>query len=99
MLRRLIGDLPYLNGRRGSSAPIQRVSVALGPRTYLLAVAPGSIRCWIEGTSLDRPGGPAEQLPFRDWATRLLGEVAEQNLVNYSSLVALRHLVVHDRMD
>ena len=38
-----------------------------------------------------------EELPFSAWANALLDEIARQNFVNHESLVALRHLVEHDR--
>jgi hypothetical protein len=93
-LRRLLGDLPYLNDLQRRTAPIDRLAVSAGSCAYWLESEPGRIRCWTESS-----GGASEELSFAAWATKLVGEIAQQNLVNHASLVALRHLVVHDQVD
>jgi hypothetical protein len=97
-LRRLVGDLPYLNGLHRRDDPIHKLTVTLGSRAYWLEADRSSIRCWTEVSSTDR-GLVTEQLRFEAWATALFDEIARENLVNYASLVALRQLVVHDQVD
>lgn len=96
-LRRLIGDLPYVNDLHRSTDPVREVVVVVGPCSYWLHSEHGAIRCGTEVTSLER-GLVKEELPFSAWATALFDEIARQNLVNHDSLVALRHLVEQDRV-
>jgi len=97
-LRRLIGDLPYINDLHRSSDPINKVDVTVGASTYWLRADFGSISCGREPTSMERTADKQE-LSFRAWATELFDEIARQNLVNHESMVALRHLVELDRVD
>lgn len=97
-LRRLIGDLPYINDLHRSGDPVREVVVAVGPCSYWLHSDHGAIRCGTEVTSLER-GQVKEELAFSAWATALFDEIARQNLVNHDSLVALRRLVEQDRVD
>jgi hypothetical protein len=96
-VRRLIGDLPYLNDLHRASDPIQGIVVKAGPDAYWLRCAPGSITCGRDVASIER-GHTSEELSFSAWATALFDEIAEQNFVNHESLVALRHLVEQDRV-
>jgi hypothetical protein len=97
-LRRLIGDLPYINDLHRWTDPIDKVQVAVGPSTYWLQSEGGSIRCGREVTSLER-GAQKAELSFPVWANALFDEIARQNFVNHESMVALRHLVEQDRVD
>jgi hypothetical protein len=97
-LRRLIGDLPYINDLHRWTDPIDKVEVAIGPSTYWLQSDHGSIRCGREVTSVER-GRVKEELSFSIWANTLFDDIARQNFVNHESMVALRHLVEHDRVD
>jgi hypothetical protein len=97
-LRRLIGDLPYINDLHRWADPIDKVNVAVGPSTYWLQSEDGSIRCGKELTSVER-GVEKEELSFPVWASALFDEIARQNFVNHESMVALRHLVEQDRVD
>lgn len=96
-LRRLIGDLPYMNELHRKSGPIEEIVVELGSCRYWLRPGRGSIECGREVTQIER-GQTTEELPFSVWATMLFDEIARQNLVNHESLVALRHLVEQDRV-
>jgi hypothetical protein len=97
-LRRLIGDLPYINDLHRSSDPIQEVVLTVGLGTYRLRLEPGSIRCTREVTSLEpgRAGRASEHLPFAAWASDLFAEIERQNFVNHESMLALRQLVEQD---
>jgi hypothetical protein len=97
-LRRLIGDLPYINDLHRWSDPIDKVDVVIGPSTYWLESDRGSIRCGRQLTSVER-GEAKEELSFPAWANALFDEIARQNFVNHESMVALRHLVEQDRVD
>jgi hypothetical protein len=98
ILRKLIGDLPYLNERRRRKTPVQRLVVTLGTSSYWLHANHGSIRCGRERRSAETGQIASDELPFRDWATALFDEIAQRNLVNHDSMVALRRLVEQDRV-
>jgi hypothetical protein len=95
-LRRLIGDLPYLNDLHRRSDPVEKITVAVGPRSYWLRSELGLIHCGRRAESID-PGARSEELSFAAWAGALFDDIAAQNFVNHDSTVALRHLVEHDR--
>jgi hypothetical protein len=93
-LRRLLGDLPYINDLNRRTGPIHRLLVAVGMRSYWVHADHGSIRCGRELAPND-----SEEMRFVAWATSLFDEIAAQNFVNYESMVALRRLVEQDRVD
>ena len=92
-LRRLVGDLPYINDLNRRTGPVARLAVACGPVSYWVHAEHGSIKCGRE-----QHGALAEELPFSSWASRLFDEVVEQNLLNYEAMAALRRLVEQDRV-
>jgi hypothetical protein len=94
-LRRFFGDLPYINDLNRQTGPIQRIEIIVGPDSYWLQSESGFIRCGRDASSAQG----TEALTFSVWAKTLFDEIARQNLVNHDSLVALRHLVEHDRVD
>jgi hypothetical protein len=96
-LRRLIGDLPYVNDLHRSSDPVESIQVAVGPSTYRLHSRGGAIECDREITSIER-GPVREAMPFPAWATTLFEDISQQNFANHESMVALRHLVEQDRV-
>jgi len=98
LLRRLIGDIPYVNDLQRRTSPIERLEVEIGATSYWLCVSHGSIKCGRE-PSPTQPGPVDEQLSFAGWATALFDEIAEQNLVNHESMVALRRLVEQNRVN
>src|SRR5271167_2764137 len=69
-LRRLVGDLPYVNDLHRSTNPIRRIAVTVGNGSYWLDAGDGTIRC---GRRIDPVGhdAVAEELPFADWANAL----------------------------
>ncbi len=97
-LRRLLGDLPYINDLHRSTDAIVEIVVVVGPRSYSLRSDRGSIICVREVTSLER-GQVKEELSFSVWATELFDHIAEQNFVNHDSMMALRHLIEQDRVE
>jgi hypothetical protein len=97
-LRRLIGDLPYINDLHRRGDPVREIVVAVGPYSYWLVVDPEqSLACGRDSTSLER-GRVKEQMPFSRWASELFDEIARQNIANHDSMVALRSLVEQDRV-
>jgi len=96
-LRRLIGDLPYVNDLHRRTDPIEKLVVEVGVCSYWLRADQGAIHCGREMTTIES-GQVLEQLSFWDWATALFDDIARQNFVNHDSLVALRHLVERDRV-
>lgn len=97
-LRRLTGDLPYINDLNRRAEPIDMIAVSVGPDCYWLRHQDGSLRCGRESTHSE-PWQNGEQLSFSAWATALFDEIASQNIAGHESIVALRHLVEHDRLD
>src|SRR5271167_1672940 len=92
LLRRLLGDLPYLNDLSHRRAPIHKIVVQVGPTTYRLGADHGSITCGWE-LAPGEPGESRSEVSFAAWATTLFDDIAAQNLVNHESMVALRRLV------
>jgi hypothetical protein len=96
-LRRLIGDLPYINDLNRTRNPIHKVVVSVGRSSYWLQSEHGLIKCGHEITQTGQ-GRVKDELSFSDWARTLFDEIARQNYVNHESMVALRHLVEQDRV-
>ena len=94
-LRRLIGDLPYVNDLHRGTDAIEEIHVTLGPRSYWLRSGRDSIRC-CKGASVDL--GAQSEESFSDWASGLFQDIAQQNLINHESLAALRRLVEQDQV-
>ena len=97
-MRRLLGDLPYINDMSRRTGPIERIVIVIGPHSYWLRSDAGSISCGRDAIS-PRPGESNQELTFPTWAKALFDEIAGQNVVNHDSLVALRRLVEQDRVD
>jgi hypothetical protein len=95
-LRRLIGDLPYVNDLHRRTDPVHRLVVTIDTCSYWLQSERGSVRCGREVAAIQRGDG-SEELSFSDWAGALFDAIAQQNFVNHESLVALRNLVEQDR--
>jgi hypothetical protein len=93
-IRRLIGDLPYINDLHRRSDPIASILVTVGPHSYWLQSDQGSIRC---GRSQLHRGEAGDALPFSAWTEALFEAIAEQNLVNHDSMAALRQLIEQDQ--
>jgi hypothetical protein len=90
--RRLLGDLPYLDDLPRRRGPIEAITVSSGEGNYRLVRAGASVRC-----TRERPGTPAEELPFGRWADALLADIEVDNRTSHESLLALRALVDHER--
>ena len=95
-LRRLLGDLPYLNGLHRRSDPVERIDVAVGDCSYWLIAERSAVRCGRRGGSPEHRDRE-EQLSFEAWASSLFDAIAAQNSVNLESVAALRRLVERDR--
>jgi hypothetical protein len=98
-IRRLIGDLPYVNDLHPSTGPIRKVVISVGSRSYWLRTESSSIRCGREDLPSVDPVSPGEELAFSNWASALFEEITQQNLINHESMVALRHLIERDTLD
>jgi hypothetical protein len=96
-LRRFLGDLPYINDLNRRTGPIQRISVVIGAHAYWLHRDREAIRCGRDPIPT-QPDSGAQELTFSAWAKTLFAEIAQENLVNHDSLLALRQLVEHDRV-
>ena len=97
ILRRLVGDLPYINDMNRRNGQIERLSIVTGPHSYWLHCDQRSIRCGREAVPPEP--GHEEEMSFSAWAKTLFDEIASQNFVNHDSLLALRQLVEDDRVD
>lgn len=91
LIRRLLGDLPYVNDLYRGDDPVREIVVSLGGQTYWLHSNGGSLEC-------GRGAAPAEAMPFAQWAAELFDEIDRENLTNHDSMVALRRLVEDDRL-
>lgn len=96
-LRRLLGDLPYLNGLHRQADPIERIDVTVGASAYWLVAERSAIRCGRRGSTPGR-GDREEELSFENWASSLFDVIAAQNSANLESVAALRRLVERDRL-
>jgi hypothetical protein len=96
MLRKLIGDLPYIHELGTRSAHVHEVVVSLGQTSYWLHATQGAITCG--RTNSAGRQGQGEELPFTQWATALFDDIAQHNLVNHDAMAALRRLVEQDRL-
>jgi len=95
-VRRLIGDIPYLNDLHRTSDPINRMVVAIGVRSYWVESARGVLACGVD-TRTAQWGLASNPLRFSAWADLLLGEIVSQNRVSHDSAEALRQLIEGDR--
>jgi hypothetical protein len=96
-LRRFLGDLPYINDLNRRSGPIQRITVRTNGLTYWLHRDGNVFRCG-RGPTIPQAAPADQELTFSEWAPALFEQIAQQNLINHDSLVALRQLVEHDRV-
>ena len=95
-LRRLIGDIPYVNDLHRSSDPIRRMAVTVGSGEYWVESKDGALACGVDTLTLQR--GPAtDPVPFPAWADLLLDEIVSQNHISHESAVALRNLIEGER--
>jgi hypothetical protein len=93
MLRRLLGDLPYVNEPHSGGAAIETLQLRVGEFSYTLRAGDGSILCARRHIAVDGAVGEREELAFAQWAAALLAEIERQNLTNHEALLALRDLV------
>ncbi len=91
-LRRLIGDLPYVNDLHRRSDPIDRLVVTVESLDYWVASDDHTVRCGIDDRSRAR-GTEGDPLPFPEWSDRLFAAIVRQNNANAASLAALRALI------
>lgn len=94
-LRRLLGDLPYLNDLHRDGAAIETLAARAGEHSYTLRAGAGSLLCTREQVtpSTGGAGGTREELSFEQWAAALFTDIERQNLANHDALRALRQLV------
>jgi hypothetical protein len=98
-IRRLIGDLPYINDLHPSTGPIRKIVVSVGERSYWLRSESRSIKCGRDDLTTIQPELSGEHFAFSTWASELFEDITQQNLINHESMVALRHLIEQDTLD
>jgi hypothetical protein len=91
-LRRLIGDLPYVNDLHRRRDPIDRLVVTVESLDYWVTAEDGTVGCGIDDRSRAR-GTPGDPVPFPEWSDRLFDAIARQNIANAASLAALRAVI------
>ena len=92
MVRRLLGDLPYVNDLHRRTDAIREIAVDVGTGSYRLRSERGSLEC------TRTQGHTQTKLSLSTWVSALFEDIVEQNLGNHDSLVALRCLVEQDRV-
>lgn len=95
-LRRLLGDLPYVNDLHTRSQPISAIQVHVGASDYLLEATSTSISCRIVG----HPASNAttqQPVAFSRWIGDLIATVAEHNQATQESVASLESLILYDR--
>jgi hypothetical protein len=96
LLRKLIGDLPYIGELGVRDQHVHEILVRVGGTSYWLHASHGSLNCGREGRG--EQGALDEELSFQDWATALFDEIAQRNLINHDAMLALRRLVEQDQV-
>jgi hypothetical protein len=95
-LRRLIGDIPYVNDLHRPWDPIHRMVITIGANAYWVQSTDGVLTSGIDTLTLQR--GPAsDPLLFPAWADLLIGEIVSQNHISHESALALRNLIEGER--
>ncbi len=95
-IRRLLGDIPYVNDLHPVSAPIRRLIVTVGSSDYWVESNGGLLTCGADRLTLQH-GPVTDPLPFPEWADLLIGQIVSQNHINHESAVALRSLIEGER--
>ena len=94
-LRRLLGDLPYINDLHRAGDPIESIAVSVRDSHYTLTSTNGALRC----TRARSAGGAGEEeLTFSAWADALFDDITHENLINHDAMLALRELVERDSL-
>jgi hypothetical protein len=97
-LRRLLGDLPYLNELHRSGDAIRRLEVSVEGACYWLECEPGLVHCGRDVENAE-PSREREELTFASWANELFAEISHQSHVNHDAMFALRRLVEQGQLD
>jgi hypothetical protein len=91
-VRRLMGDIPYINDLHRRSDRIDRVDVTIGAANYWVESHGGSVTCG-QDLAPAAEGRPSTPLPFADWSDALFADISMSNRQALESLSALRGLV------
>jgi hypothetical protein len=91
-VRRLIGDIPYINDLHRRSDRIDRVVVTVGAAKYWVESDGSSVTCGQDLVPVAE-GHPSTHLPFADWSDALFADISRSNREALDSLTALRGLV------
>ena len=91
-LRRMVGDLPYLNDLHRRSDPVERLVVTMDSDQYWVSEDDGTLRCGVDNGARV-PGTHGSVVPFPEWSDRLFDAIDRQNIANATTLAALRSLI------
>ena len=97
-LRRILGDLPYVNDLYRRSSPIERISVTVADRAFELGATTSSITCSIESRA-PSAARSVTVVSFSEWIKELMATIDERNRLAADSMAALQHLIVFDQVD
>jgi hypothetical protein len=95
-LRRVTGDIPFVNDLHRTSDPIRSIVVTVASSRYWVDVTEGSMQCGAE-SSTPPAGAGREIATFHDWADALFTDIARRNHLDPEMMAALRDLIEHDR--
>jgi hypothetical protein len=96
-VRKLIGDVPYLNDMHRSSDPIRTLRVTVETAEYWVEPSSGSPFCGIDTVTTAR-GRSSEIFELATWTDLLLEDVIRYKHLDPESAVALRNLVHGERV-
>lgn len=91
-VRRLIGDIPYINDLHRRSDRIDRVAVTVGGANYWVESDGRSVTCGQDLVPVAE-GRPSTHLAFGDWSDALFAGISRSNREALDALSALRGLV------
>ncbi len=90
-LRRIFGDIPYVNDFQRRSAPVSAIRVQVGDRLFELESTGPKFDCF-SGPS--GSAGSRKNMPFPEWMAGLVGELAEMSRVSAGAIEALENLLI-----
>lgn len=95
-VRRLIGDLPYVDDLPRRAGPIEKIVVTVGGVDHWVLSVDGSLR-FGTGTLVLGSDRAHNAGSFATWADGLLDAVVRQGRADHDALVGLRALIEQDR--
>ena len=95
-IRKVVGDIPYVNDMHRSSDPIRSLTVTVDTVEYWMKPTTGLLRCGIDTVTMMR-GRTSEIVELAAWTDLLLEDVIRHSHLDPESGAALRSLIHGDR--